>query len=323
MKVIINDLNPFNAFYFRTCFLNSFFSIMQKYNINILHVIGDIEAYYSINQNKQLKLNFINDIHFRNLKADLSKLVSKSGMNIEYFNGMDLHIFIKNKINYNRPVIIIVDCFYLPYRNDTFEKRHLYHPILITGYDDMNYYIIDQINDESLTFNHRIVDFSILEKGYAAYIKLYKQEYITGLTSYGFEIKNNLIEDIRRKTILARKENIDVILNGLESLVQFKDAFCITGNTNSLESIVLIINDIINFLLIEKQKIIELKYEVDSELFDANIAVINLWTAIRREIYMCAISEKRRTSETKDRIINLIDKVYLSERKYYLLFYNK
>jgi len=296
---------------------------MQKYNINILRVIGDVDVYYSIDQNSQLELNFINDIHFKNLNADLSKLASKSGMNVEYSNSMDLHIFIKKEIKRDRPVIAIVDCFYLPYRNDTFEKRHLYHPILITGYDDINYHIIDQINDESLTFDHRIVDFSILRKAYAAYIESCKQEYIAGLTSYGYVTTNNLIEDIRRKTILVRKENIDVILNGLESLVQFKETFCITGEKNSLESIVLIINDIINFLLIEKQKVVELKYESDIELLAANAAVIDFWTAIRREIYMCLISAKRRTPEAQDRIINLIDKVYQSERKYYLLFNNK
>ena len=293
---------------------------MQKYDISILHVIGDVNAYYSIAENGQLKLNFINDIHFKNLKADLSKLANKGGINVEHNVGIDLHTFIKKEIKRDRPVIAIADCFYLPYRSDTFERKHFFHPILLMGYDNTSYYIIDQINDESLTFGYRVIDSLALEEACTAYIKSCKQGYITGLTSYGYVAKNSLEEDIKRKTILYRKENINVILNGLEALIQFKEKFCVAAETGVLEAIVLVINDIINFLLVEKQKIIELGCESNVELLAANADTINIWVAIRREIYMCVLSTRRRSLETQDRIVNLIDKVYYGEKKYHLLF---
>lgn len=322
MNVIINDLHPFNEFYFRTCFLNAFFSIMQKHHVNLLHVIGDLEPCYAVDQNGQLALHFINELPFENLNKDLANLVGKSGMNVEYSNRLDLHSFIGKEINRDRPVIAIVDCFYLPYRHDTYEKRHLYHPILLTGYDDKNYHIIDQVNDESLTFDHRMVECSAFKKAYLAYQESYQEEYIAGLTSYGYVTGNKKTDDIRKKTLLARKNNMDAILNGLESLVQLKETYQITSEGNSLEDTVLVMNDIINFWLLERQKIVALDFPADTQFLAANKAVIDLWTSIRREIYLCHLSAKRRTLVTQEKIVNLFGKIYQSERAYYLLFDN-
>lgn len=156
---IIQGMEPFNEVYYRDCFFNSLFSVMNYFQVDISYVLGNDIFYYECLQdsmNLQIKCHEIKEVN---------EILLDHGIRVESkIYSEDIVGEIKNCINQNQPVILAVDSFFCPNILDCYEKSHNTHTILIEGYDDKEnlFSIIDLEILNNLTYKKFVITYEQL-----------------------------------------------------------------------------------------------------------------------------------------------------------------
>ena len=88
-------------------------------------------------------------------------------LGIKYNTGIldcEVEQQILDLIELKRPVIMHVDCFYLPYCNKYYTKEHCDHVLTIIDYDSekKSFCVVDQKNLDSVSFSLLTIDESLL-----------------------------------------------------------------------------------------------------------------------------------------------------------------
>ena len=121
-KKIIEGIKPFNEFFYRSCYYHQLLSGLSCFGIEkdnlLLNSFLQIEADFQI-ETKELfsEKEIERSMGYKTTRCNISK-----------------NRLIKNIIK-NRPIIVGVDCYYLEYRKDTYNSKHMPHFILVYGYD--------------------------------------------------------------------------------------------------------------------------------------------------------------------------------------------
>lgn len=141
------DIHPFNRFWFIDCYYTSLLALLEYYSVPIAPFIRSF-----IIQNIEIKGNY----HFLyDYKVPLSEVFSNLGM--IYDSGILENDFEDKIFNYlikQRVVMLHVDCFYIPYCKEKYQKEHFEHVVTIVGYDrkKKEFNIIDQKKLDSVSF---------------------------------------------------------------------------------------------------------------------------------------------------------------------------
>lgn len=155
----IQGLEPFNEVYYKDCYFNSLFSVMNYFHADISYVlINDIFHYELLNQGRGLQ------IRYQEIK-DINEVLLESSIKVESrVYSDDIIGDIKNAINQGKSVILAVDSFCCPNILDTYQKNHVPHTILIDGYDDLQkiFHIIDLEILNNLTYKKFIISYEQL-----------------------------------------------------------------------------------------------------------------------------------------------------------------
>lgn len=155
----INELEPFNEIYYKDCYYNSLFAVMNYFHADISYVlVNDIFHYALSNQDWRLQ------IKYQEIKG-INKILSESSIMVESRVYSDNIIGdIKNAVNQDKPVILAVDSFSCPHILDAYQKKHVPHTILINGYNDAQkiFYIIDLEILNNLTYKKLTVSYEQL-----------------------------------------------------------------------------------------------------------------------------------------------------------------
>lgn len=142
-----NELKPFNKFWFIDCYYTSILAILERYNRPISRFI---RSFYIQGLEKEgeykYKYSFI---------GDLGQIMEE--LSIKYYDDIfdnDFDYKVSRLLIKGYPVIVHVDCYYLPYCSEYFEKKHCDHVLTITKYDksDNTFEILDQKNMDSVSF---------------------------------------------------------------------------------------------------------------------------------------------------------------------------
>lgn len=172
-KVIINNVEPYNNLFYRSCFYNSFFPVMNLYKRNILDFIGNDISYYVINEYK-MDDGIWEDFNVEYFAAQpFEKILANTGIHMNTKDvSDDLIEDICHSISQNYPVILWVDPFYESIRYDTYLKKHMSHTWLIYGYDKWNQTIniIEHRYSGSLSYEKKNISFSDAVNCYDGYI---------------------------------------------------------------------------------------------------------------------------------------------------------
>lgn len=117
----IEGVQPFNKFYFRSCYYHQLIAGLSCFGIPYESVIISYfifpKQYFELEKKVFSEKDLEKILGYRNKKCDLSKKQLLS------------------EIDKNRPMIVGVDCFYFESRPDTYLNAHDPHYVLVYGYD--------------------------------------------------------------------------------------------------------------------------------------------------------------------------------------------
>jgi hypothetical protein len=234
---LIDNIEPFNDLFYKSCFYNSLFPIIKYYNKDILPIfLNDITIYKGINRNGN-SLLYMNYLAVEKLEV----VVGELGINMEMHTFTDDIIGrIVMSVNENRPSIVCTDCYYNPQRKDTYQKEHWIHTLLAFGYDEEANHvnILDHNNKESLAYMKRIISYDDMNIGYKGYLENFKNNnHFKGFIEreekpsyFEFNIndqyeavdeQNSKLEFYKTDYIQNIKIKIDEIFEGLELVLEF------------------------------------------------------------------------------------------------------
>lgn len=326
-KVLVN-IKPFNDIFYQRCFFNSFFPIANYFNISILPIIINYVNLYNLNKRNgtpTLDITYFPD-------KTLEQLISELGLEAEVKkHSSDLLNDIKNSIINNRPVIVWIDSYYEPNRNDTYLKMHLPHTLLVYGYDNSKeeFNIIEHKHFENLSYENMVIGFEDIINSYNGFIDNFLEvENVPSYNEYyqkpldkpkGEEKQNYLLNLI--SIMLKNKERYNYSLGALKEYRTIFDINC--GNevyfSNNSEVLLKSFNDIINAKRAERYLLWNLFNESNGVIFSIDKIVEN-WSFVRATIarYMFSSVYKEEAFKTS---IQKIDEIYVLESKHIELLY--
>ncbi len=162
---IIDNVEPFNEIFYKICFNNSFIPVIRFLGKSELpFLINDIIVYKLEDDEKwnQFGVEYISHNYFEDVLKD-------EGIEFETKENCDNIVEDTCRaINRGRPVIIWIDCFYDPLRNDTYHKKHMVHTLLIYGYnkEERIFHIVEHKYQHSLSYAKNTISFSDLTNCY-------------------------------------------------------------------------------------------------------------------------------------------------------------
>lgn len=171
----LDGIKPFNGIFYRSCFYNSLFPVLNYYEHSMLPIIFNEIMVYQMEDKQDASLFGMDYIPQKQLEQILED-ISIGYDSISVCNDVVRNII--DGINRKHPVILWVDSYYSENRTDLYRKEHLAHSILITGYDEVEqiFYIIDHRFKENLTFEKQTISFKSLTESYQGFVERYKNE---------------------------------------------------------------------------------------------------------------------------------------------------
>jgi len=215
--VILQDMMPFNDVFYKSCFYNSLFPVVQHFKQNLLSfAANDLFAY---NEHPSLAGGLITNLHARTVDELLVEMgitvsacrhstsrqpdLAPDAEDLELLGNFSRQLgvipanritaasntdfFISDVItalNESRPVVAWVDCFYLPNRTDTYQKKHWMHTLLIYGYDpeNLNFHLIEHSTLENLTYKKITLPYQEVLRAYEGFLVNYAES--NGMPAY-------------------------------------------------------------------------------------------------------------------------------------------
>ncbi|MCP4179823.1 MAG: aminotransferase class III-fold pyridoxal phosphate-dependent enzyme [bacterium] len=331
---IIEGFKPFNDVFFKSCFYNSLFPIIQKFGKDIEHIlVNDISSYSLQSDKKILRVG----IKFDSVRSNKELLNDIGVICIEKMRSENIIKEIIESINRNNPVLLWIDCFYESIRNDTFNKIHLDHTILVYGYNiqEETFNIIEHDNCQNLTYDNITIGFKDLMNSYEGFINTFmtdtrisyfefsdtgKNNNHISKNDYGRKLNENL-NDLENKiqkghqnlflfiqkykTLVNRGDllslNIDLLLEGINEIINAKDSekylFIMLFHTQFEEIEILqeIIDKWKKFRTIIARLLYSAKYNEKSLIDSISI----LQTIYKKELYYLKLRENKRKSLIK------------------------
>lgn len=220
-KALIGPMEPFNDLLFKHCFFNSFFPVVQWSGQSILPYIFNEHVIYQLHDG------------FPSIKydpeKDWTKVAQEQGLCLytrQFCSSLGEEV--RKSLVKGHPVILCVDCYYIPNRKDTYLKQHWPHTLLIYGFDKSKseFYIIEHENRDTLSYGQKIISFSALEDGYEGYLMHFLNNQSNIPTFYEIEVKpesgiqiteSNLVQ----QWLLQREKRKEGIHEGLAMIHNF------------------------------------------------------------------------------------------------------
>lgn len=221
----LKGIKPFNELFYKSCFYNSFFSALSFFAI----------PYDNFLTNEQIYLDKIHDMYTVSYQEiePFEEIMAASNLSVETLMRSDNIVNdIINEIEKERPVIIWVDAYGLPYRKDTFNIKHLSHTILIIGYSQTAqlFKVIDHSSWMNLNYKEKIVSFSCIQNAYNMFFENFgdKGNIDTFFSFYRSNVptKNHKNQIDKYKLYRERAElNHKNIIELFESIIDFCQKF--------------------------------------------------------------------------------------------------
>ena len=215
----IEGIKPFNDLQLKSCYNQQTAAVYMMFGINPKIIVGNFLPLYQFDAKQQLLL-----IHSCKI-LDENELESMTGIHVHKFVKTDeLEEFVISHIDIGKPVLLLVDCFYLNYRKDTYLQKHCSHFILIYGYDreERGFIVNDHMYRNSYKYAERFVPIDVIVTAYKNFVaQLMENNYslitftkigkgqgtVTETFKKGVTIRRNDLQ----KSILAFRKGIEYI----------------------------------------------------------------------------------------------------------------
>lgn len=173
---LIDGIVPYNGVYFKDCFYNAFFTALSFFGCDITpFLINEVIIYKFIRKEvgKLLKPQYIS-------VESMDVLIKNSSVSVDVPKKTeDMLKELLNYVSRGYLVIIRIDCYYEPFRKDTYQQVHWSHAVLVYGYDieKRKLMIYEHENINSLIYKQVSMSFDDLLLCWDGYVKnFYEKE---------------------------------------------------------------------------------------------------------------------------------------------------
>lgn len=273
--MILKDFKPYNQLDYFDCYCKAMFHIMDYFHIDIYRFL--LNQLYGYRYTKDSKYSFC--LYQYSLQQDT---LEYTGLIREKIALSDNPIIqINQSIEEGKPVMILIDCFYLPFRMDTYHTSHLNHFICIYGFDSKKriFYVVDHDYVNSFAYRKH-------ELEYDAFMEFINASRDGQLSFYAFS-RDETIDQSDKSYVQQYShvilESQELLNSGIEQLRDFLDFFTeqIQGSeANAFINRILIV--IVNITRCVKQREDLLKvYVSDRQILAELTAISQKWAIIR------------------------------------------
>ncbi|MCX7923431.1 MAG: BtrH N-terminal domain-containing protein [Clostridia bacterium] len=285
-KKILDNVEPYNDLYYRSCFYNSLFPILGHFNKDIMHfLLNDIVAYY--NDSNRDGIQF--DINYLTIKP-LEEVYKDVGIYCDTMWQIEniVEEIIKS-LDEDKPIIVWIDRFYESITPETYKKLHWLHTLSVYGYDrgERTFNIIEHRHMDNLAYRKCAISFEDMENCFKGFEMNFKQkDEIPSLYSFSSSEQIVRVENIDYMQSFKDSliQNREAIVGGVECLKSFAANFEIIAldesqlNSN-IEQLVDIFKNIMNVKKVEKYKLEKLVGPDDQAVVLLG-EIIDRWTSV-------------------------------------------
>lgn len=281
---IIEQIHPFNEFFYRDCFYNSLFSIINYAQGDIGNILANEIQLYDYMPANVLKVGIVTiSIEPMNkVLEDMNVFCYSSQHKVEPYEIYDA-------LDNDMPVIVMVDCFEESIRGEYYQKEHFDHNLLIYGYDleQSIFYIIEHTRKNRLDYKKKTIPIETVLNASNAYICHYQNENQDAAILYKFYNKQSKDKSKKNASIMFCENYLryeDILRMQFKKLDKIKDTLSrlIYDKKKLSECIDTIcdeITGIINVKKIEKRKLEMFLNQIQVNQLAESI--LNGWVAIR------------------------------------------
>ncbi len=327
--VEISNIEPFNETVYKDCFYSATFPIIDHFLGSIIPFIVNNIYFYNYDNIQRITYKSKQFDEF----ADFQNTLSKIGIIlVTKLQSEDIISDLINSIKANKPVVILIDCFYESIRHDIYQKRHVPHAITIYGYNTKEQYFniieanyLDSIlnvkrtlsfNDVKNSYNGFITNlhyskfFTYFEYSYTNTIQKDKQDYINNSI---VQYKQNLLDN--RNLIIEGLNAISIFTENFKSILEIRDLSSI-----NLEVLLKNLDILIRNKLSDKYTFVKI-FGNKNNLVSQQDSVIGNWNIVR------AILNKYKFSsifkqDSFNVLLKKLSDIYNIECAYYKKFFD-
>lgn len=291
-SVMLSHIEPFNDLYYRNCFYNSFFPVVKHFGGSILpYLVNDLLLY----QRSDTEGTQGYELRYEEVEPQ-DKLFQQMNLSVhtQYAFGEIKNVLVES-ISRGDPVIVWVDCYEIPFRNDAYLKQHIDHTLLVYGFDERSqmFHIIEHDRRENLSYKPCLIAFDDLARACKAYETHYQQ--LEHRAAY-YVIHHHQDAPYWEPTLHELKQRFECHLaanrlrlqESMTVLQQFA-AWFIEASSNEesmkqhVESIIEMLNQILNAKQVEGYRLTAL-YGEEASLLTAHRECFEHWDTIRKGI---------------------------------------
>lgn len=324
--MILDDIEPFNDIFFKSCFYNSFFPVIHHFKSSEFPLmINDVIMFTNNNEDESFSIG----IDYYNISS-IENIIGEMGLKYEIKErNNSLTNDIIHALDKKRCIIVWIDCYYESIRRDAYLKKHIPHTLLVFGYNtrEETFQIIEHMDEESLTYQKRNIKFNNLNEAYNGFIKNYSEDFsFPSYLEFYKEFEESLIEeensDFYFEKYITNFNSVSVrykeqLSNIIRFVKDFKDTIDNKLLITDSKKILQCLNDIINGKNAERYKILKLlKYDENNDIIRLLDLITNDWIYIRTVVarYMLTSNYKEKSVEAA---IVKAESLYSLEFKYF------
>ncbi|PWW07321.1 amino acid adenylation domain-containing protein [Paenibacillus cellulosilyticus] len=171
-ETIAANILPYNDYFYKSCFYNSLFPVINHHLQSVLpFLVNETQALFQ----KKSDTVLWRPVQYHSAIEEV-EMLRQLGISAQSDGKVD---FVCDKImddlRNKRLPIIWIDTFYSSIRQDTYQKLHWPHSILIFGANEKKrlFYVIEHTYRESLSYRQRAMPFEDVEQAYRSYAACY------------------------------------------------------------------------------------------------------------------------------------------------------
>lgn len=162
-KVYMDGVQAYNEVFYKSCFYNALFAGIKYLGINPYDVMVQAVPSYSVNEKTELV-----EVNYMEAKT-WTTIMEENKINIITLNQCDEIINVMKKSLREKSLLIIqIDGYYSPIREDLYGKLHWAHNILVYGFDDSTgiFHILEQSERSLLDYSEKEITYYDLENAF-------------------------------------------------------------------------------------------------------------------------------------------------------------
>jgi len=299
--IVIVNIEPFNEFFYKSCLFSSLFPIVKYFHKSILPIIANDSIAFKLENGNATEYLSSEYIPYKNVLDVTTQMGINARLEVRNDNIIE---DIKKAITMERPVIVWIDCFFESMMEDTFQKKHHPHTLLIYGFNNekKSFYVIEHRRVDSPLYEKCSIPYNVLLDSYNGYLdnylkdeklptyfELYQQEYLVDSVS-----KENDVQNCVETYCNNMFENKEKIIESVNKISTFIENFVQVGLVDSmisqaLEDYIFGFNDIISSKQIEKDKL-EKFFGEECESVRILDEILEKWKMVRSKTAKCLFS---------------------------------